>query len=422
MSFSWSSFLTELKRRKVVRAGVTYAGATFVLLQAADLILPTIGLGHWFLPLLVATLIGMPVVLLLAWLYEWKHGRLTRTAAPAGTSQRMRRYAIALVLAMGIAASTFLGALAMLRPLAGTRQTHLAVLPLTAVAGTPEYLSVGMADLLTRALDGAGTLRTIPAELVRETVDREPARREDTWFEALPEELDVSAYVTGSVHTAGGRIRVDVAWHERQGADSVRTWRASASADTAELFQVVDGIARQLLEQRFARGASETPVRVAARTTTSLAALKEFLVAEEALRRGRFNDAIAGFERAIEADSTFAAARYRLAVATANAFGAGTSQQAAWRLAARAVEHADRLPERDQRLARALLAYRAGEADRAEALYRDVLEEYPRDLEAVFGLANVLGLHNGSRGRDPDEALPYFDLLIEHDPDFMCPI
>lgn len=62
------SFLSELKRRNVVRAAVLYAGAVWALAQGISQLTPAIGLpelaARWFL---IAAIIGFPFWVAFAW-------------------------------------------------------------------------------------------------------------------------------------------------------------------------------------------------------------------------------------------------------------------------------------------------------------------------------------------------------------------
>jgi TolB-like protein/Flp pilus assembly protein TadD len=65
------SFFEELKRRNVVRVGVAYIVAAWVLLQVADLVLDAIHAPDWVLQALLAlTLLGFIAALIVAWAYE----------------------------------------------------------------------------------------------------------------------------------------------------------------------------------------------------------------------------------------------------------------------------------------------------------------------------------------------------------------
>jgi len=65
------SFIDELKRRNVVRVGVAYAVAGWLLMQITDVFAPALRLPEWF-PTAVAFLmiIGFPVVVFFAWAFE----------------------------------------------------------------------------------------------------------------------------------------------------------------------------------------------------------------------------------------------------------------------------------------------------------------------------------------------------------------
>jgi tetratricopeptide (TPR) repeat protein len=189
---------------------------------------------------------------------------------------------------------------------------------------------------------------------------------------------------------------------------------ATVEGDTTQLLALVDGLSAQLLAKR-RPGAAHRMAQTAALTTHSLAALKAFLNAEQQLRAGALDSAIAGYQRAIAEDTTFALAYYRLAVAAGwrdrhalsnEAIGMALSRQA-------------RLSERDRSLLAAYAAYRRGDIDEGERLYRATLEDFPDDLEAEFQLGDLLFQYNPLRGRPRLEARPILDAALAHDPGFL---
>jgi hypothetical protein len=65
------SFIDELKRRNVVRVGVAYTVATWLLIQVADIVFPRIGLPDSAVTLVIALLaIGFIPALIFAWAFE----------------------------------------------------------------------------------------------------------------------------------------------------------------------------------------------------------------------------------------------------------------------------------------------------------------------------------------------------------------
>jgi hypothetical protein len=66
-----TSFFEELKRRNVVRVGVVYLIAAWLLAQVADLMLASFHAPEWVIQaILVVLIIGFPLALIFAWAYE----------------------------------------------------------------------------------------------------------------------------------------------------------------------------------------------------------------------------------------------------------------------------------------------------------------------------------------------------------------
>jgi hypothetical protein len=58
------SFFVELSRRKVFRTAIVYLGATWAMLQFADIAFPRMSLPDWSITLvMVLSIIGLPIVL-----------------------------------------------------------------------------------------------------------------------------------------------------------------------------------------------------------------------------------------------------------------------------------------------------------------------------------------------------------------------
>ena len=73
-------FLTELKRRNVYRAALVYAGVGWVLLEAADVVLPRLGLPDWTVNLVLALiLLGFPLAIVFAWIFDLGAQGIART-------------------------------------------------------------------------------------------------------------------------------------------------------------------------------------------------------------------------------------------------------------------------------------------------------------------------------------------------------
>ncbi len=66
-----SSFWAELKRRKVMRVAITYAGMAWVIMQIAGLTFEGFGIPLWaFRFVVLMLLLGLPVALIITWAFE----------------------------------------------------------------------------------------------------------------------------------------------------------------------------------------------------------------------------------------------------------------------------------------------------------------------------------------------------------------
>jgi len=65
------SFYAELKRRNVIRVGIAYSVAGWVIVEVSSVLLPTFDAPEWVMRALILILVaGMPIGLLVAWMFE----------------------------------------------------------------------------------------------------------------------------------------------------------------------------------------------------------------------------------------------------------------------------------------------------------------------------------------------------------------
>ena len=156
-----------------------------------------------------------------------------------------------------------------------------------------------------------------------------------------------------------------------------------------------------------------TPQRAGLAHGTSTRAVREFSDGELHMHSGRFEAAVAAFERAVSADSTFARAHFQLAVATlwADQPGARVDAQLA-----RASAHRNDLDALDRVLLDGFVAWRRGEWSQAEALYRRALIIDPKSIEARHQLGETLFHYNAPQGRPSSESHAEFERVLASEP------
>ena len=176
-------------------------------------------------------------------------------------------------------------------------------------------------------------------------------------------------------------------------------------ASVLALFLLLPAVLSVLPEQPEAHSAPAVSV-----ATTAVAAMRE---GDDFLRAGRFESAVAAFERAVSLDSSAAQAHFQLAVATLWADQPGDKIDS--RIAA-AVARRDGLDELNRMLLDGFIAWRSGEWHQAEEVYRRALTTYPASTNARQELGEVLFHYGAPQGRSLDEARLEFERVLEREP------
>ncbi|MFN2602950.1 MAG: BTAD domain-containing putative transcriptional regulator [Gemmatimonadaceae bacterium] len=279
----------------------------------------------------------------------------------------------------------------------GTTETRIAVLPFTLrAANKAPWLREGVAEMLSDAIDGAGSMRSVDVRAVFHFVGdaTDPDLQQG---KAVSHRFAAQQFVLGTVTVAARKVSLSAALHDADG-----TLRISARTRTGKeesVFDLVDQLARQLLTAEYG-GSAGRRLKSAANSTASLPALKQYLLAEKEFDAGHLVLAREAFNLCLSHDPSFAIAWHRLSCLVA-----WFHQPEAREYSDRAIKLSTGSSEHDVLIIQAFRALLDGDADKAERLYQKILETYPDDVEAWIGLAKTLMVLNPMRGRAQVEAL-----------------
>lgn len=301
--------------------------------------------------------------------------------------------------------------------LASNADPGIAVLPFSVRgAGLGDWRE-GMVDLLSTNLDGVAGLRAIDSRTVlarwRESV-QDGARAPDLNSTlAIARRTGARYALLGSVAAAGRDMRLTAEVYELESSHALGQGQVAGSTDS--IFQLVDRLSIEVLQSILQGKDTRLPkVNLARATTASLPALKAYLKGEIAFRQSRFQSAVAAYQQALESDSTFALAYYRLGIS----YGWFTYQSGLeLENLQRAARNLDRLPARDAQLVRGALAY-LGQSPEAFGLLRDAVRRFPDDLEAWYLLAESYQHIGHVLLIERDQAVRAFSRCLELDPSF----
>jgi TolB-like protein len=387
-SSGYQRFFAELKRRKVFRVAAVYGAVAFAALQGVDVVVPALRLPDTITTVVaVMLLVGFPIVLALAWVFETTPEGVRRTGdADPGELTRILSLPAARRWPAGVAAliGTALMVLGLWwvlgRPGAGSVRaesgavvadrdsrtyTSIAVLPFDNLSddAANQYFGDGLAEEILN------TLSRIPGLRVAGRTSSFAFREEDRDLREIGDTLGVETILEGSVRRAGGRIRITAQLIDAK--DGFHIWSDTYDREltAANVFEIQDELSDAIAAAlRPTLGEVPTPTALARTergSVTEIAAYDHLPEARALINRRGQNElraAIRLLERVVAANPAYAAAHASLAEA--------------WAL----------LPYYENVDWNASL-------DRAEAAARRALSLDSTSVEAYTALANVLRDH-----------------------------
>ena len=288
----------------------------------------------------------------------------------------------------------------------------IAVFPFRAYASADTSLGTVLSSLVSADLDGAGDMHTVSPGAIAAISKLDKTRRDGIDLDearVLARQLGAGIVITGDIVERGGGVRVSIVLHDTRRGGRI-TDQIVVDGDTASLVRMSDDLAGRVIAARN-RQPSQHLTKVAATVTKSIPALKAFLRGDVALREGRYIDALDAYRDATVSDSAFALAYYRMSIA-GDWCGRVETADTASELA---IRYSDRLNDRERRLISAYAAWRDGRSGVAEQTYRSILDDYPDDADAWFGLGEALFHNNPLRGRSVVDAKSALERAVSLD-------
>jgi len=324
---------------------------------------------------------------------------------------RLRRLVVGLPLAVAAAAALWIGLGPRRRGPVVAGAERIAVMPFSASGPGAELMGEGMMDLLSTNLNTVGGIRAIEPRTVLARLNRARLGAGLDLEAALKVADDVKAQaaVLGSIVATGSRVRISA---DLYGQDGKSLAHAQVDGAADSVLAIVDELSRALVREIWRSKEPVPSLRIGGLTTSSLSAMREFLAGEQFYRRAQWDSAAARFSRAIELDSTFALAHYRLAATVGWSGGLGTVD--GLKAIDAALRFAGRLPTRERSL---VTAYNLFEHQKLAATdsARAYVGRYPDDVDGWFLLGETQYHSRQLVGYDPGTLRAPFDSVLARD-------
>ena len=313
------AFFAELKRRRVGKVAITYGAIAWAVTEASSVVLPALRLPDWTVTFVVVFLmVGFPVAMVLAWIFDVGPQGIERTEPLAGepksTHRRLRLAYGAVVLVLMAALGYLLYERGFDRAHASQAHSSIAVLPFTNLSGDParDYFSDGMSEELLNLL------ARVPGLQVASRTSSFAYKGRNVDIRTVGKDLGVETVLEGSVRQAGDQVRITAQLIDA--TTGFHLWSDTYDRKLADIFQVQDEIAKAIVDRlriELAPADQQAALRQQA-PTQNVEAYQLYLQGRAVWKlRGEENlkHAIEFYQQAIARDPAFARAQAALASA-----------------------------------------------------------------------------------------------------------
>jgi TolB-like protein/Flp pilus assembly protein TadD len=314
------AFLAEIKRRRVGKVAIGYGAVAWGVTEGCSVVFPALHVPEWAMTFVVVfLLVGFPVSMVLAWIFDVGPDGIHRTAPLPGeaapATQIRQRAIFGLLVLLGMAG---LGYLLYERGVgradAGQPHDSIAVLPFANLSGDPskDYFSDGMSEEL---LD---LLARVPGLQVAARSSAFAYKGRNVDIRDVGRQLGVETVLEGSVRQQGDKVRITAQLIDT--ATGFHLWSETYDRKLEDIFAVQDEIAQSIVDRlRIQLAPNQQSLAQRERAPTQNVDAYQLYLQGRAIwkRRGEENlrQAIDLYQAALGKDPAFARANAALASA-----------------------------------------------------------------------------------------------------------
>ena len=321
-------FWQELRRRKVIKAAAMYAATTFIILEAADIMLPRLGLPDWTVTFLIVLLIvGLPITLILSWIFDITPKGVEKTVdlgEDPKTIEASQKNQGIFRLSNLIIAILLVTVCILIYPKIFNKDKFedirdekgkitVAVMPFENLTGDSlnNIWQGGVQNLLISTLSNSEELQVRRYQTMSSILGQKKNVNQASVSPSLAREvardLETKTYILGKILKAGERIRITAQLLNADTEEIYKTYQVDCHAE-ADVFAVSDslgGMIRNYLEIKNYSENLDSPGANASAATDSPEAFGYYIHAYESYEKMDMGTTIELLLEAIEADPEF---------------------------------------------------------------------------------------------------------------------
>ena len=316
-----TSFVSELKRRNVLRVAAAYAVIAWIIIEAGSVLMPTFGASESaFQTYVVVVVVGFLVSLVLAWVFEVtpEGVKLEKNVDRSGsitprTGRKLDLTIIGLlVIALAISVTLNVTGMRDAQVTSTVDRSSIAVLPFTSRSIDPEnqLFADGIHDDLLTRLANIAALKVISRTSVMEYRNTEKNLRE------IAGELGVGTVLEGTVQRVGDNVRINAQLIDASTDEHIWAKTYDRQLSALNLFALQSEISAEIARALKATLTNAEQSRLAVIPTNNLAAYNLYTQGRANLYTRRLetlSKAREQFEEAIALDPNYADAFVGLA-------------------------------------------------------------------------------------------------------------
>ena len=298
-------------------------------------------------------------------------------------------------------------------PLAPKIENSIAVISFENLTGDPQYDSLikAVPSLFITKFEAMEFSYVVTLERLQDILKqmgRDPYKPidADTGFEICRRE-GIEAMVVGKITKAGEVFVTDIKVLDVETKKSLTSASSQGQGEDSIVLSQIDELSSRIAEDLGGSFSAKEVPSVSEITTSSLEAYEYYLKGNEAYGKQHFAEAQKNYLKAVEIDPAFVMAR----LGVAHTYHQQGNVKARDEAMEKVMIHADRANPKEKLYIQAWSArYVEVDREKTSKIMKEITEQYPKEKKAY----SWLGLYN--RTRDHDEAIHYFQTVLELDP------